>query len=220
MGDLDIAIRYAAVRCAADIAAVPLKDAASARSLRWLESQVVRAERRADKGCLPECPERRKLLHVEWFAEPEADLGWRLYEYQYLLLDQLRQEDEAAAEEARKRRPDAKPTAPKPVSMTSLVVLLSGPEGDTSTAGAHATSAPKEEFAGARWLIDRVYQRTSREIDGWVRERLRAILRTRRKRRGRPSPKDHQRWPNAFFAKLGLFSLVSVPVPAMHSPSG
>jgi RNA-directed DNA polymerase len=59
-----------------------------------------------------------------------------------------------------------------------------------------------------------------REIDGWVRERLRAILRTRRKRRGRPTVKDRQRWPNAFFAKLGLFSLVRVPVPVMHSPSG
>ena len=93
MGDLDIALRYAATRSAADIAAVPLRDAGEALSLRWLDSQVVRAERRADKGCLLEYPTRRKLLHVEWFASPEAELGWRTYEYQYLLLDHVRQED-------------------------------------------------------------------------------------------------------------------------------
>ena len=164
MGDLDIALRYAATRSAADIAAVPLRDAGEALSLRWLDSQVVRAERRADKGCLLEYPTRRKLLQVEWFASPEAELGWRTYEYQYLLLEHVRQEDEAAAERARKLDPKAKVVAPKPVSATSLIVLLSGPEGDTSTSGRYPISAPEEEFAGARWVVDRVYQRTSREL--------------------------------------------------------
>jgi RNA-directed DNA polymerase len=46
-----------------------------------------------------------------------------------------------------------------------------------------------------------------REVDGWVRMRLRSILRKRRKRKGRGRGADHQRWPNAFFAGLGLFSL-------------
>jgi RNA-directed DNA polymerase len=45
------------------------------------------------------------------------------------------------------------------------------------------------------------------EVDGWVRMRLRSILRKRRKRSGRGRGADHQRWPNAFFAVLGLFSL-------------
>jgi RNA-directed DNA polymerase len=45
------------------------------------------------------------------------------------------------------------------------------------------------------------------ETDGWVRERLRGILRHRSKRRGRPTPKDHKRWPNSYFQKLKLFSL-------------
>jgi RNA-directed DNA polymerase len=43
------------------------------------------------------------------------------------------------------------------------------------------------------------------ELDGWVRMRLRSILRKRAGRRGRGA--DHQRWPNAYFAELGLFSL-------------
>jgi RNA-directed DNA polymerase len=41
--------------------------------------------------------------------------------------------------------------------------------------------------------------------DAWVRGRLRAILRRRHKLRGRG--RDHQRWSNAYFAELGLFSL-------------
>jgi len=45
------------------------------------------------------------------------------------------------------------------------------------------------------------------EVDGWVRMRLRSILRKRQKRTGRGRGADHQRWPNAFFAAHGLFSL-------------
>lgn len=48
-----------------------------------------------------------------------------------------------------------------------------------------------------------------RPLDGWIRMRLRSILRKRQKRRGRGRGKDHQRWPNAFFANEGLFSFVT-----------
>ena len=47
-----------------------------------------------------------------------------------------------------------------------------------------------------------------REIDGWVRMRLRSILRRRLKRKGRGRGRDHQRWPNAFFLERGHYSLV------------
>jgi len=43
--------------------------------------------------------------------------------------------------------------------------------------------------------------------DAWVRGRLRAILRHRHKLKGRGRGRDHHRWPNAYFAELGLFSL-------------
>jgi len=45
------------------------------------------------------------------------------------------------------------------------------------------------------------------ELDGWIRQRLRSILRKRAGRQGRGRGRDHQRWPNAFFVKHGLFSL-------------
>jgi RNA-directed DNA polymerase len=48
---------------------------------------------------------------------------------------------------------------------------------------------------------------TFEPLDGWVRMRLRSILRKRQKKRGRGRGSDHQRWPNAYFAKLGLYTL-------------
>jgi len=41
----------------------------------------------------------------------------------------------------------------------------------------------------------------------WVRQRLRTVLRKRHKLSGRARGRDHQRWPNAYFADLGLISL-------------
>jgi RNA-directed DNA polymerase len=44
-------------------------------------------------------------------------------------------------------------------------------------------------------------------VDGWVRMRLRSLLRKRACRRGMGLGADHQRYPNVFFADAGLFSL-------------
>jgi RNA-directed DNA polymerase len=46
-------------------------------------------------------------------------------------------------------------------------------------------------------------------LDGWMRQRLRAILRKRSKRRGVAKGWDFHRWPNAFFIEQGLFSLAT-----------
>jgi RNA-directed DNA polymerase len=48
---------------------------------------------------------------------------------------------------------------------------------------------------------------TFRDLDGWIRMRLRSILRRRRGKRGRGQGRDHQRWPNAYFHSAGLYSL-------------
>ena len=51
---------------------------------------------------------------------------------------------------------------------------------------------------------------TFEPIDGWIRGRLRSILRKRSRKRGRARTLgDHHRWPNAYFAEQGLFSLVT-----------
>jgi RNA-directed DNA polymerase len=47
-----------------------------------------------------------------------------------------------------------------------------------------------------------------RAVDGFVRRRLRALLRKQQKRPGiGRCLADHRRWPNAFFAEMGLFTM-------------
>lgn len=58
---------------------------------------------------------------------------------------------------------------------------------------------------------------TFSDLDGWIRMRLRSILRRRQKRKGRGRGKDHQCWPNAYFGKLGLFSLKAAHARACQS---
>jgi len=51
-------------------------------------------------------------------------------------------------------------------------------------------------------------------LDSWIRGRLRTLLRKRHKGKGRGRGRDHQRWPNACFAELGLISLATARVKA------
>lgn len=57
-------------------------------------------------------------------------------------------------------------------------------------------------------------------VDKWVRMRLRSLLRKRAGRTGRGRGADHQRWPNAFFAAHGYFSLEAAHAAVRPSPSG
>jgi RNA-directed DNA polymerase len=61
------------------------------------------------------------------------------------------------------------------------------------------------------------HQTTFPTLDGWVRMRLRSILRRRRRGHGPGGGADHQRWPNAYFAERGLFSLVTAHASACQS---
>ena len=58
---------------------------------------------------------------------------------------------------------------------------------------------------------------TFEPLDKWVRQRLRTILRKRHKGKGRARGKDHQRWPNTYFAAHGLFSLAMARAAAANS---
>ncbi len=53
--------------------------------------------------------------------------------------------------------------------------------------------------------------------DQFVRQRLRSVLRRRHKLQGRARGRDHQRWPNAYFAGLELISLALAREEASHS---
>jgi RNA-directed DNA polymerase len=61
------------------------------------------------------------------------------------------------------------------------------------------------------------YKTTFVDIDGWVRMRLRSILRKRKGRQGPGRGSDHQLWPNAHFANHGLYSLRAAHASACQS---
>ena len=59
---------------------------------------------------------------------------------------------------------------------------------------------------------------TFKMLDGFIRRRLRALLRKQEKRPGRGRClADHKRWPNDFFAEAGLFALHTAWLSARHS---
>ena len=57
-----------------------------------------------------------------------------------------------------------------------------------------------EYFKHSHWT-------TFKPLDGWIRRRLRSILRGYRKAKGISRGKDQVRWPNQYFQGLGYFSL-------------
>jgi RNA-directed DNA polymerase len=58
---------------------------------------------------------------------------------------------------------------------------------------------------------------TFERLDKFVRRRLRTILRKRAKKKGQGKGRDHFKWTNDYFAKLGLFSLDAAKALAVQS---
>jgi len=60
------------------------------------------------------------------------------------------------------------------------------------------------------------------DLDGWIRRRLRSILRKHHKLPGiaKPHGKDQSRWPNAYFQGRGLFSLLDAQRALIQSRCG
>ena len=64
------------------------------------------------------------------------------------------------------------------------------------------------------------HRSTFAPLDGWIRRRRRNIVRKQHGQSGISSGFDNIRWPNAFFAKHGLFSLQRAHALACRSPRG
>jgi RNA-directed DNA polymerase len=64
------------------------------------------------------------------------------------------------------------------------------------------------------------HPKTFEDVDGWVRRRLRCLLRRRLGKGGNGLGLSHQLWPNAFFAKQGYYSLATAHRLACQSPRG
>lgn len=61
------------------------------------------------------------------------------------------------------------------------------------------------------------YRKDFQTLDKWIRMRMRSILRRRRGLAGRGRGRDHNRWPNVYFAEIGLFSLTAAHIEACQS---
>lgn len=62
------------------------------------------------------------------------------------------------------------------------------------------------------------HRTTFKPLDGYIRRRLRTILRRRRGRKGKGRTlRDHVRWPNAFFTEQGLLTLEAAYAEALQS---
>ena len=72
-----------------------------------------------------------------------------------------------------------------------------------------------EKLHGWFEYFKHAYPTALNSVDGWVRMRLRSILRKRSRRKGRGRGTDHQRWPNAYFTEHGLFSCVAARAEAV-----
>jgi len=69
--------------------------------------------------------------------------------------------------------------------------------------------------------FQQAHRYTFSSVDGFVRRRLRAILRRQLHRPGQGRClRDHTRWPNAFFANLGLFTMSEALESARQSRCG
>jgi RNA-directed DNA polymerase len=62
--------------------------------------------------------------------------------------------------------------------------------------------------------------KTFRPLDGWIRRRLRSILRRYDKKKGIARGKDNIRWPNQYFRDLGYFSLYDAHQTLLQSSRG
>ena len=73
---------------------------------------------------------------------------------------------------------------------------------------AYVIAALNPTLRGWYGYFQHAHRFTFPSIDGFVRRRLRAMLRRQKHRPGQGRClRDHQQWPNAFFADLGLFTM-------------
>ncbi|MBM3881912.1 MAG: group II intron reverse transcriptase/maturase [Verrucomicrobia bacterium] len=92
---------------------------------------------------------------------------------------------------------------------------------------------PRNSGQSLGWMIERINHRLKgwaayfrggtgdgyRRVDQWVRMRLRSVLRGRVGRKGIGHGRDHQRYPNVYFADHGLISLNALACGQRASPA-
>jgi hypothetical protein len=150
VGSADISLRHIARRWASDLARGLVAPGAVIEVVGWLDSQVTALERRVDKAFLVRMDGDERALHFEFEVDPGPELPRRVFEYEALLFLAL-----CAGV--------ADPVAQVP-PIKSVVVVLRGSKKRSSLQGQHRIGWPEDEFSGARYRVEPVYQRTVAEL--------------------------------------------------------
>jgi RNA-directed DNA polymerase len=108
------------------------------------------------------------------------------------------------------------------VRKKSLMALRDKIRAHTKRCGGHsvqtAIASLNPILKGWYGYFQHAHRFTFSALDGFVRRRLRALMRRQHHRRGQGhSLNDHTRWPNAFFAGLGLFTMSAAHSSARQS---
>jgi RNA-directed DNA polymerase len=111
------------------------------------------------------------------------------------------------------------------VRKKSLMALRDKIRAKTKRTGGHSIecviASLNPTLKGWYGYFQHAHRFTFSPIDGFVRRRLRAILRRQKHRPGQGRClRDHTQWPNAFFADLGLFTMYTVHQSARQSRCG
>jgi RNA-directed DNA polymerase len=111
------------------------------------------------------------------------------------------------------------------VRKKSLMALRDKIRAHTKRCGGHsvqtAIASLNPILRGWYGYFQHAHRFTFSAIDGFVRRRLRALMRRQHHRRGQGhNLHDHTRWPNAFFAGLGLFTMSAAHSSARQSRCG
>lgn len=108
------------------------------------------------------------------------------------------------------------------VRKKSLMSLRDSIRAKTKRNGGHSVecviASLNPTLKGWYGYFKHAHRFTFSSIDGFVRRRLRAMLRRQKHRPGQGRClRDHKQWPNAFFADLGLFTMSEVHRSARQS---
>ncbi len=171
-----------------------LMAASGIEMVRYADDLVILCRSREDAECAPEMmrrwvaeagltlhPQKTKIVHAE--SEGFEFLGYRF--------------------ENRIRFPRAK-------SLTRLkTTIRSKPKRTNGHSLGTIIHDVNRTLRGWFEYFKRSNSTPFRPPDGWIRMRLRSLLRRRSGGKGRGHGRDHQRWPNASFAERGLFCLTT-----------
>lgn len=124
---------------------------------RWVESQLAARQRRVDRAMVVKLQDEHRWQHIEWTERLTRDVRVRVYEYNHLLVMAAHADAEAAHVPGQPRV--------KPVTVDSIVVVLTGPKQGLPKTGTYRTSARNGRFSGVRFGIEAIYLRTVAEID-------------------------------------------------------